>query len=86
MKSIKLSTFLELESNFRIDRFGRNILAAFKTDIRLNNTYKFSPYRKENTRLHHYKDYVVNVVQVNNPFTASITRSPQIHNAELLKN
>jgi hypothetical protein len=28
----------------------------------LNNILEFSPYRKENTTLHHYKDQLVNAV------------------------
>jgi hypothetical protein len=34
----------------------------FKAEARLNNIYEFSPYRKENTTLHHYKDQLVNAV------------------------
>jgi hypothetical protein len=34
----------------------------FEAEARLNNTYEFSPYRKENTTLHHYKDQLVNAV------------------------
>jgi hypothetical protein len=31
--------------------------------LRINpNIYKFSPYRKENTTFHHYKDQLINVV------------------------
>jgi hypothetical protein len=29
---------------------------------RLNNIYEFSPYLKENTTLHHYKNQLVNAV------------------------
>jgi hypothetical protein len=34
----------------------------FEAEARLNNIYEFSPYRKENTTLHHYKDQLVNAV------------------------
>jgi hypothetical protein len=34
----------------------------FKAKARLNNIYEFSPNRKENTTLHHYKDQLVNAV------------------------
>jgi hypothetical protein len=30
-----------------------------KAETHLDNTYKFSPYRKENTTLHHFKDQLV---------------------------
>jgi hypothetical protein len=35
---------------------------TFKAEARLNNIYEFSPYLKENTTLHHYKDQLVNAV------------------------
>jgi hypothetical protein len=34
----------------------------FKAEARLNNTEEFSPYVKENTILHHYKDQLDNGV------------------------
>jgi hypothetical protein len=34
----------------------------FEGEARLNNIYESSPYRKENTTLHHYKDQLVNAV------------------------
>jgi hypothetical protein len=33
-----------------------------KRAVRLNNIQKLSPYRKENTALHSYKDRLVNAV------------------------
>jgi hypothetical protein len=36
-----------------------------EAEARLNNIKEFSPYRKENTTLHHYKDQLVNAVQGN---------------------
>jgi hypothetical protein len=38
----------------------------FEADARLGSTYGFSPYLKENTTLHLYKDQLVNAVQGNN--------------------
>jgi hypothetical protein len=35
----------------------------FKAEARLNNIQEFSPYLKENTTLHHYKDRLVNGVK-----------------------
>jgi hypothetical protein len=35
---------------------------SFEAEARLNNIYEFSPYLKENTTLHHYKDQLVNAV------------------------
>jgi hypothetical protein len=40
----------------------RFIIELYETEARLNNIYDFSPYRKENTTLHHYKDQLVNAV------------------------
>jgi hypothetical protein len=37
-----------------------------KSEAHLNNISEFSPYRKENTTLHHYKDQLVNAVYGNN--------------------
>jgi hypothetical protein len=37
-------------------------LELFEAEARQNNIYEFSPYRKENTTLHHYKDQLVNAV------------------------
>jgi hypothetical protein len=34
----------------------------FKAEARLNIIEEFSPYLKENTTLHHYKDQLVNAV------------------------
>jgi hypothetical protein len=34
----------------------------FEAEADLNNIQKLSPYRKENTTLHHYKDQLVNAV------------------------
>jgi hypothetical protein len=34
----------------------------FEAEARPNNSYDFSPYLKENTTLHHYKDQLVNAV------------------------
>jgi hypothetical protein len=34
----------------------------FETECRLNIIWEFSPYLKENTTLHHYKDQLVNAV------------------------
>jgi hypothetical protein len=38
----------------------------FEAEARLNNICKFSPNRKENTTLHHYKDQLVNAVYSEN--------------------
>jgi hypothetical protein len=38
------------------------IIQLFEAEARLNIFYQFSPYRKENTTLHHYKDQLVNAV------------------------
>jgi hypothetical protein len=35
---------------------------TFEAEARLNVIYEFSPYLKENTILHHYKDQLVNAV------------------------
>jgi hypothetical protein len=40
---------------------------SFEAEVHLNNTKQFSPYRKKNTTLHHYKDQLVNAVLGNNP-------------------
>jgi hypothetical protein len=47
---------------------GSQAMPARTSDAehRLYNIYMFSPYLKENTTLHHYKDQLVNVVQGNN--------------------
>jgi hypothetical protein len=37
----------------------------FEAKARINNVYKFNPYRKENTTLHHYVAQQVNAVQRN---------------------
>jgi hypothetical protein len=37
-------------------------ILTFETEVLLNNTSEFSPYFKENTRLHHYKDQLINAV------------------------
>jgi hypothetical protein len=34
----------------------------FEAEARLNNIEEFSPYCKENTTLHHFKDQLINVV------------------------
>jgi hypothetical protein len=35
----------------------------------------FSPYLKENTKIHHYKDQLVNAIQENNPvYTDTLTK------------
>jgi hypothetical protein len=36
--------------------------SPFEAATRRNDTYTFSPYRKENTTLHHYKDQLVDAV------------------------
>jgi hypothetical protein len=36
--------------------------ADFEAEARLNNIQEFSPYRKENTTLHRYRDQLVNAV------------------------
>jgi hypothetical protein len=41
---------------------GVEPLSGLVTEDRLNNIYEFSPYLKENTTLHHYKDQLVNAV------------------------
>jgi hypothetical protein len=33
-----------------------------KPEAHPNNIWEFSPYRKENTTLHHYKDQLINAV------------------------
>jgi hypothetical protein len=35
---------------------------AFEAEARLNNIEESSPYLKENTAVHHYKDQLVNAV------------------------
>jgi hypothetical protein len=35
---------------------------TFEAETHANNVEEFSPYRKENTTLHHYKDRFVNAV------------------------
>jgi hypothetical protein len=35
---------------------------TFEAEARLNNIQESSPYLKENTTLHHYKDQLVNTV------------------------
>jgi hypothetical protein len=37
-----------------------------EAETRLNNIQEFSPYRKENTTLHRYRDQPVNAVKANN--------------------
>jgi hypothetical protein len=34
----------------------------FEAEAHVNNICEFSPYRKENTTLHHYKDQLINAV------------------------
>jgi hypothetical protein len=46
--------------------FIRAAYYAFETEARQNITHKFSPYLKESTTLHHYKDQLVNAVLGNN--------------------
>jgi hypothetical protein len=38
----------------------------FEAEARPNNIQESSPYLKENTTLHHYKDQLVNAIQGNN--------------------
>jgi hypothetical protein len=44
-----------------------------KPEACLNNILEFSPYRKENTTLHHYKDQLVDAVSGNTLFTVRVT-------------
>jgi hypothetical protein len=55
---------------------------------RLNNISEFSPYLKENTILHHYKDRLVNAVQGNSPrlqWQSYKTHEYKMHSYWLLK-
>jgi hypothetical protein len=38
------------------------LINPFEAEARLNNIWELSPYLKENTTLHHYKDQLVNAV------------------------
>jgi hypothetical protein len=40
----------------------RFAVSTFEAEAYVNVVQKFSPYRKENTTLHHYKDQLVNAV------------------------
>jgi hypothetical protein len=48
-----LSCFLQAKAAFN---------CPFKVETRLNSIQEFSPYLKENTTFHHYKDQLVNAV------------------------
>jgi hypothetical protein len=41
---------------------GIKYVYRFEADARLNNIYESSSYLKENTKLHHYTDQMVNAV------------------------
>jgi hypothetical protein len=45
-----------------MDRRRKVVSKPLKREARLNSIQEFSPYRKENTTLHHYKDQLVNAV------------------------